>query len=300
MMNFRNHSEARQCSKRLSGLLYVVAFSAVIPCEAMTIQASSIVEIPITGLKLYNKGEYPVIDKKVGFTRLILIPNGRNPGIIGYGDVVITTTQGSFSAKLPLCQDADQWQCWDNSAYWVNVPTFDGQAVEGGTNPVITGLSLTGRLQNISQKDTSINIKIVASDENNWGNSQLGFSSIGGATLPAASVCALDVNTTADLGNLTTGQAKKHILVSSNASGNGKVTFRPGEHDSNSGLIKNTGGGTLKYSVMDTSSSNLWNAADGQWQGELINDYYLQLESVPDTTYPGLYEGIMTTTLSCE
>lgn len=281
----------------------VMACSAVLPCAAITLQASTIVEEPVADLSLWSKGAYPTSDQKTNATKLILLPNGDNPGLIGHVSAVVTTNKGSFSVNLPLCQDKDQFECWNNHENFVSVPAFDGRAVTEGNNPIATGLSVTGVLQNVSTKQVSMMLKILKTDDNysgGSGNSLNQFSTIGTVNMPAASVCSLDVNAEPDFGELTVGGGPI-INVTSNASGSGYVTFKPNDNDGTYGLIKNENGGTLSYSVVDISTSlPVSNVASGQWQGDLTRDYGLQLQGIPVGASPGEYSGTMTTTLSCE
>lgn len=282
----------------------VMVCSAVLPCAAITIQASTIVSEPVPALSLYSQGAYAQSDRKTNATKLILIPNGDNPGVIGCVNLVATTNKGSFNATLPLCQDKDQFECWANREYFVSVPAFDGRSVTGGNNPIVTGISVAGELQNISEKSVSMMLKILKTDDNYSGASNstdTTFSTVGIVTLPAASVCSLDVNTEPDFGELTEGKTATSIQVTSNASGSGYVTFETNDNDGTYGLIKNRNGGALSYSVVDISTSlPVSNVASGHWQGDLTRDYGLQLQSVPVGTTPGEYSGTMTTTLSCE
>jgi len=280
---------------RTTIVIKIMVFSFALPCAATTIRASAITSLPLPDIQLSAKGAYSENDKKIGYTKLMLMPNKSNPGVAGYGNVVVSTSKGSFSVKLPLCQDKDQWVCWNNPAYWVSVPPFDGQSVTGGTNPVITGLSVSGILQNLTEERVSVMLKIQSTDDNYWGGSSNGFSTIAKVTLPASTVCSMDVNTLPDFGKITPGKASTPIQITSNASGNGRVTFKPADYDGNRGLIKNREGEALRYYVEGLTST-----ATDFWQGNLTRDYYLKLDTVPATAKPGEYTGTINTTLSCE
>ncbi|AHF77004.1 Putative cell surface protein [Sodalis praecaptivus] len=284
--------------------LLAAAIGIICCCQpglAMTIDASAVVEVPVPDLQLWAKGGYPTTDSHTGFTRMMLIPNGSNPGVGGYANVVVTTNQGSFSVRLPLCQDADQWACWDNPSYWVDVPAFDGQSVTGGDNPVITGFTVSGSLQNLTGKALSMMVKLQVSDNNGWGSSANGFSTIGHATLPAAPVCSVDVNPTATFGPLGTGQTAAPIQITSNSVGDGHITFTPDAHDDNGGLLQNDHGNTLSYGVVNSASSVAdWQAAEARWRGDQSDDYAVELDKIPSTAQPGAYSGRLQVTLACD
>lgn len=64
--------------------------------------------------------------------------------------------------------------------------------------------------------------------------------------------------------------------------------------------MKSEGDGTLSYSIVDSSSTTNWNAADAQWRGDLIKDYTVQLDDVPSSARPGNYTGTIEAKQSCE
>lgn len=117
--------------------------------------------------------------------------------------------------------------------------------------------------------------------------------------VPSTITCSVNMADSLAFNHLIAGETSMPIQLTSNFTGSGNITFKPDAHDNVGGLIKNENGKTLSYSVFGSSSTTEWNAADGQWRGNLTNDYALQIGAIPASVEPGTYKGTMTATISC-
>lgn len=259
----------------------------------LTIASSSRVEVPIS---LSGTGS----GNQMGIHKLIFETyRGDSSFVDGYVDVQINTTGGSIIKKLPVCS-LDEQICWNTPEAWTDVDIFDGLTVENPVHDKVTSIEGTGVLINTSGHDAVVYYSLDYKNESNTGTTASNYLAIGHTTIPAQTVCSVDINTPLDLGVLIPGQSATSIQLANNASGNGIVTFKPDNHDSSGGIIKNDGGDTLGYSITGTHSMMNWDAVNGQYRGDLSSDYAFQLEQVPLTVKPGEYRGIITATISCD
>lgn len=105
--------------------------------------------------------------------------------------------------------------------------------------------------------------------------------------------CSVDVPSSILFDRVTKGTTVTHELTSS-GKGNGTLTFKPGSHDANGGILVN-GSSVIEYSVVDLGwdqTENLYKASD------IVSTYQLELKPSDDLV-AGTYQGNMVVTLTC-
>ncbi|WP_127353411.1 hypothetical protein [Enterobacter roggenkampii] len=277
-----------------TAMLLSTGFCLKVSHAGVTIASSTKISVPVIFKPGMGAGDQRGINKL-----MFAAYGGDFNNVHGNVTVQINTTDGStISTKLDICNLGEQ-VCWDDPSSWADVDIFDGATV---TNPVrrkLSSLTANGILTNTSGHDVMVQYSLDYKNESDTGSTASNYLRLGSVTIPAQTVCSLDINTPLNIGNITPGQSTTSLPLANNASGEGNITFKPDNADSSGGVLKNANGNLLRYSIEDSESKNIWNATDIQYHGNILSDYTFRLENVPNTVAPGEYSGTLTATISC-
>lgn len=161
-------------------------------------------------------------------------------------------------------------------------------------NGKIVGYVYTGTMTNSCMQAVSGIAKLVLSRTGESATFDIPYD------VPAGNSCSVDIDTKPVIPDITRGKTLAAVKFTFNALGSGSLTFKPDDHADNKGLLKDGRGNRITYSITGPSSIAVWNSIDNQWIGKLDDNYFVQLDDVPEQIPAGTYSGTMTATISCE
>ncbi|MCW2254855.1 hypothetical protein M2263_000946 [Providencia alcalifaciens] len=106
--------------------------------------------------------------------------------------------------------------------------------------------------------------------------------------------CSVDVATSPKIPDIYPRESIPLVKITSNISGNGTLSFIPGQNKEKKGVLRNSNQDYITYSIADMP----WNDTLKGWSGKL-HEYSIKIDQVTSSTKAGIYTGVMQVRISC-